>query len=57
MEILVNTGVLKEKLRIKKDENSGVKWVEIDKATKLTNVEKMNPIYLKLNSKLKTIKT
>src|SRR5699024_60361 len=47
----------KEKLRIKKDENSGVKWVEIDKATKLTNEEKMNPIYLKLNSKLKTIKT
>ena len=47
----------KEKLRIKKDENSGVKWVEIDKATKLTNEEKMKPIYSKLNSKLKTIKT
>ena len=47
----------KEKLRIKEDENSGVKWVEIDKATKLTNEEKMKPIYAKLNSKLKTIKT
>ena len=47
----------KEKLRIKKDENSGVKWIEIDKATKLTNEEKMKPIYSKLNSKLKTIKT
>ena len=46
-----------EKLRIKKDENSGVKWVEIDKVTKLTNEEKMKPIYAKLNSKLKkTIK-
>ena len=47
----------KEKLRIKEDENSGVKWVEIDKATKLTNEEKMKPRYAKLNSKLKTIKT
>ena len=46
-----------EKLRIKEDENSGVKWVEIDKVTKLTNEEKMKPIYIKLNSKLKTIKT
>ena len=46
-----------EKLRIKEDENSGVKWVEIDKVTKLTNEEKMKPIYAKLNSKLKTIKT
>ena len=46
-----------EKLRIKEDENSGVKWVEIDKVTKLTNEEKMKPIYTKLNSKLKTIKT
>ena len=45
-----------EKLRIKEDENSGVKWVEIDKVTKLTNEEKMKPIYTKLNSKLKTIK-
>lgn len=45
-----------DELRIKKDENSGVKWVEIDKATKLTNEEKMKPIYAKLNSKLKTIK-
>ena len=46
-----------EKLRIKEDENSGVKWVEIDKVTKLTNEENMKPIYSKLNSKLKTIKT
>ena len=46
-----------EKLRIKEDENSGVKWVEIYKATKLTNEEMMKSIYAKLNSKLKTIKT
>ena len=47
----------KEKLRIKEDENSGVKWIEIDKVTELTNEEKMKPIYAKLNSKLKNIKT
>lgn len=46
-----------DELRIKEDENIGVKWVAIDEATKLTNEEKMKPIYAKLNSKLKNIKT
>ena len=40
-------------LRIKEDENSGVKWVDIDEAVNLTNEEKMKPIYKKLNEKLK----
>lgn len=42
-------------LRIKKDENSGVKWVDIDEAVNLTNENKMRPIYRKLNEKLKNI--
>ena len=46
-----------DELRIKEDENSGVKWIAIDESTKLTNEEKMKPIYTKLNSKLKNIKT
>lgn len=39
-------------LKIKKDENSGVKWVDINKAVELTNEEKMKPIYQKLNDKV-----
>ncbi len=42
-----------EPLKIKEDENSGVKWVDIDKAIKITKEEKMKPIYKKLNKKLK----
>ena len=42
-----------DELRIKEDENSGVKWIDIDEATKVTNEEKMKPIYEKLNSKIK----
>ena len=42
----------KEPLRIKEDENSGVKWVDIDKVTEITNEPKMVPIYQKLNDKL-----
>ena len=42
-------------LRIKEDETSGVKWINIDDATKVTNEEKMRPIYGKLNSKIKYI--
>ena len=34
-----------DELRIKADENSGVKWIDIDKAIQLTNEEKMRPIY------------
>ena len=41
--------------RIKKDENSGVKWIDIDKVIDITNEEKMKPIYAKLNSKIKNI--
>ena len=41
-----------EKLRIKDDENSGVRWVDIDKAVTLTNEIKMKPIYQKLNEKV-----
>ena len=42
----------KKTLKIKEDENSGVKWVDIDKAVELTNEQKMKPIYKKLNEKL-----
>ena len=42
----------KEPLRIKEDENSGVKWIDIDKAIEVTNEPKMVPIYQKLNDKL-----
>lgn len=45
-----------DSLTIKEDENSGVKWVDIDEAISLTNEEKMKPIYRKLNEKLKAIK-
>ena len=41
-----------EPLRIKDDENSGVKWVDIDKAVELSNEMKMKPIYKKLNEKV-----
>lgn len=42
-----------ELLKIKADENSGVNWIDIEKATEITNEEKMKPIYEKLNKKLK----
>ena len=42
-----------EVIRIKVDENSGVKWVNIKDAVKVTNEPKMVPIYDKLNEKLK----
>ena len=45
----------KDLLRIKEDENSGVKWVDIDKVTEFSTEENMKPIYLKLNEKLKNI--
>lgn len=43
----------KDKLKIKEDENSDIKWVDIDETTKITNEEGMKPIYAKLNSKIK----
>ena len=42
-----------EILKIKPDENSGVKWVDIDEAIKLTNEANMVPVYTKLNEKLR----
>ena len=44
-----------EILKIKEDENSGVKWVDINKATEITNEDKMRPIYAKLNEKIPKI--
>ena len=44
-----------EGLRIKVDENSGVKWIDINKAVEITNEEKMKPIYNKMNEKLKKL--
>ena len=46
----------KEQLHIKKDENSGVKWVDINEALKLTSEPKMVNIYKKLNDKIFTLK-
>ena len=43
----------KDILKIKEDENSGVKWIDIEKVTEITNEQKMKPIYKKLNEKLK----
>lgn len=42
-----------EALRVKEDENSGVKWVDINEAVKITTEDVMKPIYQKLNDKLK----
>jgi len=39
-------------LRIQPDENSGVEWIDINKALEITNEEKMKPIYKKLNEKV-----
>ena len=41
-----------EPLKIKEDENSDVKWIDIDKATEITSEPRMVPIYQKLNDKL-----
>ena len=43
-----------EELHIKADENSGVKWIDIDKAVEASNEENMKPVYQKLNEKLLT---
>ena len=42
-----------EKIRIKEDENSGVKWVDIDKVLEYSSEEKMKPIYQRLIDKMK----
>lgn len=41
-----------ENVRIKEDENSDVKWIDIDKVVELSDEKKMKPIYQKLNEKL-----
>lgn len=45
-----------EELHIKADENSGVKWVDISEALKLTKEAKMVPIYQKLNNRIFALK-
>lgn len=45
-----------EVTRIKQDENSGVKWVDIEEVVKITNEPRMVPVYTKLNEKLRSIK-
>lgn len=42
-----------EELVVKEDENSGVKWVDIDKVLDLTNEEHMKNVYKKLIDKSK----
>ena len=44
-----------EMLQIKEDENSGVKWVNIEDSISLTNENKMKPIYAKLNDRIKSL--
>lgn len=46
-----------EVLKIKADENSGVQWVPIEEATKITKEANMVPIYTKLNEKLKLLES
>lgn len=42
-------------LKIKEDENSGVQWIDIDKAPEITTEAHMPAIYKKLNAKLKLL--
>ena len=43
-------------LRIKEDENSGVKWIDIDEVNNYSTEEKMKPIYTRLTKKLREYK-
>ncbi|MFR2534212.1 MAG: NUDIX hydrolase [Clostridia bacterium] len=45
----------KEMIRMKKDENSGVKWIPIEKVVESSTEEHMKPIYQKLMDKLEAI--
>ncbi len=45
-----------EALRKKDDENSGVKWIPIDKLREYVTEEKMLPVYERLCEKIKNIK-
>ena len=44
-----------EPLIIKEDENSGVKWIDIDKVVEESTEDVIKPIYKKLNEKLREI--
>lgn len=46
----------RDRLSIKSDENSGVKWVKIDDVENISNEANMKIIYKKLNEKLKNFK-
>lgn len=46
----------KEELKIKPDENSGLKWVLLDDVNLVVKEEAMKPIYMKLNNVVKTLK-
>ncbi len=41
-----------DNIRIEEDENSGVKWINIDEVNNYTTEEKMKPIYSRLTKKL-----
>ncbi len=43
----------KENLRIKEDENKGVKWITIDDIEKMVSEPHMIPIYKKLNERIR----
>ena len=44
-----------DSLRIKEDENSGVKWINVEDIEKVVTEEKMIPIYKLLAKKIKYI--
>lgn len=44
-----------EVLRIKEDENSGVKWIDFNEVENYTTEEKMKPIYKRLTDKLRSL--
>lgn len=46
----------RDRLSVKSDENSGVKWVKIDDVENISNEANMKIIYKKLNEKLKNFK-
>lgn len=45
-----------DELKIKEDENSGVKWINIEDISKIIREPKMLPIYNKLNEKIERLK-
>lgn len=45
----------KDAVRMKEDENSGVKWIDIAKIDKYVSEENMKPVYARLNEKLALI--